>query len=139
MRGYRHHGRIALALIFTAQILISSLCISTAAQAMETVSLEHCHQSIEHSNMQHEMSSEAMHVDTQNMPMSACSHCSSPEDFSLFTSHIDLSPADFLLAIVEVGELASSTPLTLPAFVERTQAPPNSSSTLYTTTQRIRI
>ena len=125
-------------LVFAVQVFASSLCISTTAQAVETVSLEHCHQSMEHSGIQHEMSSMQAQP-MQEIPMSACSHCASPDDFAIFVNDVDASPADLLLAFIVLETIPATSSAALPNFVERAQAPPNSSSTLYTTTQRIRI
>jgi len=127
MRRDRNRWSVAFTLVFAVQILISSLCISTTAQAMETASSEHCQQSMEQANMHHEMS------------MSACSHCASPEDFALFSSSLDLSPTDLLLAFVVVDTSTATSATTLLNFMDRAHAPPRSSTTLYNTTQRIRI
>jgi len=126
---------MAFTFVFAVQILVSSLCISTAAQAMETVSLEHCHQSMEHSNMQHEMGSEPM----QEMPMPACSHCASPDDFAVYVNDLDVSPVELLIAFIAFGEANNPSAAVSLNFSERVQAPPRSSTTLYTTTQRILI
>lgn len=94
--------------------------------------------------MQHEMSTTSMHemamqAQPESSPMSACSHCSSPENFALFTHDLDISPSDLLFAFV-VLESSEAIAVTTPMnFIKRAQAPPRSSTTLYNTTQRIRI
>ncbi|NOR72684.1 MAG: hypothetical protein GQ467_02250 [Mariprofundaceae bacterium] len=135
MKRDRNRWSVAFTLVFAVQILVSSLCISTTAQAMETASSEHCQQNMEQVNMHHEMGSQPMH----EMSMSTCSHCASPEDFTLFASSLDVSPADLLLAFVVVETPATTSATTLLNFMERAYAPPRSSTTLYNTTQRIRI
>ncbi|MDT8376766.1 MAG: hypothetical protein RQ867_08570 [Mariprofundaceae bacterium] len=137
----RNHNRLSvtLTLVFAMQILASSLCISTAAQAMETVSLNHCHQSMEHSNMQHEMGSRSMQAQPEQLPISACSHCASPDDFAVFVNDLDSSPVGFLIAFVASGETANPSATVSLSLSERALAPPRSSTTLYTTTRRIRV
>lgn len=131
-------------LVFAVQILVSSLCISTSAQAMETISPEHCHQSMANSDMNHGMMHQAMsempmQAQPEQMPKSACSHCDSQDEIALFVNDLDVSSPHLILAFVVMETINQQSASDLPNFIERAQAPPKSSSTLYTTTQRIRI
>jgi hypothetical protein len=130
---------MAFMFVFAVQIFASSLCISTTAQAAEASSLEHCHQNIEHAAMQHEMGSMPMQAGSEQLPMSACSHCSAPDDFTVISSAPDQIPVTFLVIYLATTLMTPTFGATTPLFIEKAQAPPNSSSTLYITTQRIRI
>ena len=73
------------------------------------------------------------------MPATTCSHCASPDDITLFVNDLDISSPHLILAFVVMEAFSIQTEAELPSFTERPQAPPRSSTTLYTTTQRIRI
>ncbi len=131
-------------LVFAMQILVSSLCISTSAQAIETIAPEHCHQNMmgsdtSHDMMHHSMSDMSMQAQPEQMPKSACSHCDSPDEIALFVNDLDISSPHLILAFVVMETFSTDAEAVLPNFSERAQAPPRSSTTLYTTTQRIRI
>ena len=129
-------------LVFAVQILVSSLCISTSAQAMETISTEHCHQDMANAGMDHGMMQASMSTESTQpvqMPPATCSHCDSPGDIALFVNDLDISSPHLILAFVVSETVSIHTEAELPNFIERAQAPPRSSTTLYTTTQRIRI
>jgi len=131
-------------LVFAVQILVSSLCISTSAQAMETISPEHCQQTMANSEMDHGMMHQAMsempmQAQPEQMPKSACSHCDSQDEVALFVNDLDISSPHLILAFVVMETFSIHSEAELPDFSERAQAPPRSSTTLYTTTQRIRI
>lgn len=144
MRGNRSRLSMTFMLVFAVQILVSSLCISTSAQAMETISPEHCHQSMTDTDMghgmtHHSMSEIPMQAQPEQMPPATCSHCSSPDDIALFVNDLDISSPHLILAFVVMETISTHAEAELPGFIERAQAPPRSATTLYTTTQRIRI
>jgi len=85
--------------------------------------------------MGHDMSSEPM----QEIPASACSHCTSPDGVTISSSFLDQAPVVVLIAYMATKATASTFESPALLFIEKAQAPPNSSSTLYTTTQRIRV
>jgi len=131
-------------LVFAVQILVSSLCISTSAQAGERLSPGHCHQSMTDSGMAHDMmhqtmSKMPMQGQSEQVPPATCSHCSSPDDIALFVNDLDISSPHLILAFVVMASISIHSKAELPGFIERAQAPPRSSTTLYSTTQRIRI
>lgn len=136
----RNRWSVTFSVMFAVQLLASSLCISTAVQAAE-VAANHCHESSTHAEMSRsDMSSENMQQEKNvidHSMASACTHCASPDDFSVSINSLDHSPVMFLLAYMTT-ELAASKASAAP-FTERAQAPPQSSTTLYTTTQRILI
>ncbi len=143
IRGSRNKWSMAFSLMFAVQLLASSLCISTAVQAVETVASNHCHESMMHSGMPHS-DTEAASVQHETAAMdhamkSACTHCASPDDFTISATHTDHAPATFLLAYVAIDEAASAPETVSARFAERVQAPPRSSTTLYSTTLRILI
>ncbi|HKI60492.1 MAG TPA: hypothetical protein VKA23_05610 [Mariprofundaceae bacterium] len=144
MRGSRGRLSITFMLVFAVQVLVSSLCISTSAQAMGTIAPEHCHQNMAsfdmgHGIMQQTMSEMPMQPQSEQLPSSTCSHCDSPDEIALFVNDLDISSPHLILAFMVMETIAQQSGINLPDFIERAQAPPRSSSTLYTTTQRIRI
>jgi uncharacterized protein involved in copper resistance len=143
MRRNRNRWSVAFTLVFAVQLLASSLCISTAAQAVETTADNHCHESRMHAGMPtSDMQAASMQQEENAMDHSmamACTHCASPENYTLFVNGLDVSPTDLLLAFVVVDRSTTTSATSLSNFIERAQAPPRSSTTLYNTTQRIRI
>jgi len=140
----RNRWSVAFTLVFAVQLLASTLCIVSSAQAAEEIKANHCHEtmqmnSADQMDMQHEMASMPMLAQPEPSPMSVCSHCASPENFALFLNNLDISPSDLLLAFVMVDTSSTASATASQSFIERAQAPPRSSTTLYTTTQRIRI
>jgi hypothetical protein len=142
-KANRSRWNVTFSVMFAVQLLASSLCISTAAQAVEITAGNHCHESSIHAGMPtSDMQAANMQQEENAMDHSmamACTHCASPDNFTVYTTHVDHSPVTFLLAYMETDAIAF-TPETSSAFpAERVQAPPRSSTTLYNTTQRIRI
>jgi len=140
----RNRWSAAFALVFAVQLLASTLCLVSSAQAAEEIKASHCHESMQrdseqHASMQHEMGDRSMQSQPEPSPMSACSHCASPENFALFVNNLDLSSTDLLLAFIVVETALTTSETTSQNSVDRAQAPPRSSTTLYSTTQRIRI
>ncbi len=142
-RDSRYKGwSVAFTLVFAVQLLASTLCLVSSAQAAEEIMASHCHETMKmdsghHMSMQHEMGAKPAHAQPEDMQMSTCSHCESPEDVALFVNDLDLSEQ---LSAFIVVEASTTFPATASRnFMERAQAPPRSSTTLYTTTQRIRI
>lgn len=140
VRRNRNRWSVTFTLVFAVQLLTSALCVVPSAQAAEAIKANHCHEAMQHNsgqqpNMQHEMGSN--HI--QEMPMSACSHCASPESFALFIHDLDISPTDLLFAFVVLETYSTTATTASLNFMERAHAPPRSSTTLYNTTQRIRI
>jgi len=138
----RNRWSVAFTLAFSVQLFASTLCLVSSAQAAEEIKASHCHETMQMDSshqmaMQHEMGTKPIHDQSEKMPMSACSHCESPEDIALFINDLDLSGQLFTFIVVETSATTSAS--TSENFTERAQAPPRSSSTLYTTTQRIRI
>ncbi|MCF7821969.1 MAG: hypothetical protein K9M17_05965 [Mariprofundaceae bacterium] len=142
MRGNRNRWSMAFTLVFTVQLLASTLCVVSSAQAAEVIKASHCHEAIQHDpgqHVQHGMGIRPMQPQSEQLPMSACSHCASPENFALFVNDLDASPADLLFAFVVLETYATAATAASLNFIKRSLAPPRSSTTLYTTTQRIRI
>jgi len=138
MRGNHRRLGVAFSVIFAMQLLASSLCIVTPAQATEAVSNGHCHQSMHSMNMGH--TAKAMHPSLPRKHDTACTHCDSPQNLNTTVQAADLVPAAMLLAVVvPLAEIASPAAVHTSGFADRAQAPPDSSDTLFTTTQRIRI
>lgn len=142
MRGNRNRWSMAFSVMFAVQLLASSLCIATAVQAVEITTSNHCHEStmpnmsrsdIQSASMQHEANA------MDHSMASACTHCASPNKFTVFAAHVDHSPVTFLLAYVATESPVSTSEVSSVSFTERAQSPPRSSTTLFTTTQRIRI
>ncbi len=135
---------MTFSVMFAVQLLASSLCISTAAQAVETATGNHCHESSIHAGMPASDIQAASSTQQEENAMGhsmamACTHCASPDNFTVYTTHADHSPVTFLLAYVESDAIAFA-PEAFSAFpAERVQALPRSSTTLYNTTQRILI
>jgi len=138
----RNRLSVTFTLVFAVQLLATTLCLVSSAQAAEEITANHCVDAMQMDSthqmaMQHEMAVKPMQAQSEQMPMSACSHCESPEDIALFINNLDLS--NLLSAFIVVETSATTSATTSQNFVERAQAPPRSSTTLYTTTQRIRI
>ncbi|MES0372187.1 MAG: hypothetical protein ABUK11_07900 [Mariprofundaceae bacterium] len=135
MRGNRNRWSVAFTLVFSVQLLVSALCVIPSAQAAVVAEVTHCNEAMQHEMSAKSMQEMAMQAQPESSPMATCSHCSSPENFALFLNNLDISPSDLLLAFVVVETAATTSQ----NFIARAQAPPRSSTTLYTTTQRIRI
>ncbi|MFC1536222.1 hypothetical protein ACFL48_00230 [Pseudomonadota bacterium] len=126
----RSRQSVTFTAIFALQLFAASFCISSATQAAETVATNHCHASVD--------SASSGHTGMQHSPESTCSHCAAPDDFSFSINDLNQAPGMQLLAYIEFKAVYSE-PESAAFNTERAQAPPNSSKTLYTTTQRIRI
>ena len=144
MRRNRNRSSVVFTLIFAVQLLASTLCVVSSAQAAEAIQASHCHETMQHDSgqqmdMQHEMGAQSIQAQSEPLPMSTCSHCAAPENFTLFVNDLDVSPSDLLFAFVVMETPVTTSATASLNFMERAQAPPRSSTTLYTITQRIRI
>jgi hypothetical protein len=144
MRNNRNRWSMTFTLVFAVQLLVSALCIIPSAQAAVAIEANHCHEAMQHNsgqqpNMQHEMGAKQMQAQPEQLPTSACSHCASPASFAVFINDLNISPTDLLFAFVVLETYSTTATTASLNFMERAQAPPRSSSTLYNTTQRIRI
>jgi len=131
-RGATHRLRSAVSALFVVQLLIASFCMVTPAAAMEEISSGHCHKQVSQ-EMHHNMSGSQHDLDH------VCAHCDSPQNLNTLTHAFDLTPAHMLLAYISAyAEIQSS--IAAESFsTDKAQAPPDSSTLLLTTTQRIRI
>lgn len=136
IRGHRSNWIKVYSFVFALQFLVSSFCIASPVVAVEAVISNHCHQSMGHSNMmKHGVSS----IPMQKNQTSACTHCSSPDDFSVFSTDLDSPLVEQLITFVVSADTILPNTTAWLNLSGRAQAPPQSSTTLYTTTQRIRI
>ena len=78
-------------------------------------------------------------MDTNPHSDSYCSHCDSLQNATTASHSVDLTPAPMLLALLSSYTDALETVADKTFDVNKAQAPPDSSTLLLTTTQRIRI